>query len=324
MSAGHHPTPMEEAQDQYGSWHLFSDLFGVEASIPLLDLHPYGIPFALTRFMVVQLLAALIVGGSFIWLANRIRNGEIARGTRANLLESLLLFVRNDIVRPVLGGPAGDFMLPYVWTVFFYILTCNLLGMLPLVGSPMASLWITMSLALCSLVLMIAVPVAKIGFVNYLKTMWIPVDIPVAGVLVSLLLFVIEFLGQFIKGAVLGLRLFCNILVGHVVLATIMTFAGAVAFLPAESIPATESGMVSFFTFKGFAALFGSIIGGVLLSLLELLVAFLQAYVFALLTTLFIALPLQHHADHEAAHGHGHDHEHGHEHHGEKQHAAAH
>src|SRR5207302_6617899 len=127
-----------------------------------------GIPFAITRFMLVELIAAILVGYSFIWLANRIKNGELARGKRANMLEVLVLFVRDQIVRAVLG-PAGDFLLPYIWTVFFFILTCNLLGMLPLIGSPMASLWITMSLALCSLILFHAIPIARLGLRNYLK-----------------------------------------------------------------------------------------------------------------------------------------------------------
>jgi len=302
---------MEEAQDYYKSWHFFTNIFGTEIDPPLLNLREWGIPFTLTRFMIVELVAAIIVALSFIWLAKQIKGGEPARGKRANLLESLLMFVRDDIVRPVMGGKSGDYLLPYIWTVFFFVLTCNILGMLPLIGSPMASLYITMSLALCSLVMMFAVPIQKIGFLNYLKTMWIQVDIPVLGILVSLLLFVIEFLGQFIKGAVLGLRLFANIFVGHVVLATVIAFAGAVSFATGPPAP-----LLSFYTPVGFLVAVASVLGGVCLSLLELLVAFLQAYVFALLTALFIGLPLQHHADHEAAHakehGHGHD---GHDHH---------
>lgn len=307
MSAGHHPTPLEEAADTYGHWPIFHDLFGMELSVPLIDLHPMGIPFAITRFMVVELVAAIIVAMSFVWLARKIKDGNIARGTGANLLETLLLFVRDQVVRPVMGGPSGDFLLPYIWTVFFFVLTCNLLGMIPLVGSPMGSIWITMSLAICSLVLMHAIPIAKLGLWNYIKTMWIPIDVPVAGVLISALVFLIEFVGTFIKGIVLGLRLFANIFVGHVVLGTIIGFAGGVSFLlsaPPETLSA--------WSFTGFLVMVSAFVGGVLLSMLELFVAFLQAYVFALLTALFIGLPLAHHAEHEAAHGHHDDHEHGH------------
>lgn len=323
MSGKHVPTPMEEAQDAYGPWWtIVHDLFGYQVSIPILDLRQFGIPFTLTRFMLVELIAALIVGLSFIWLANRTRNGELARGKGANLLEVMVLFVRDNIVRSVMPGKTGDFLLPYIWTVFFFILTCNLLGMLPLIGSPMASLWITMSLALCSLVLMHAVPIARIGFWNYIKTMWIPVDLPFGlGIPISIMLFVLEFLGTFIKGAVLGIRLFANMLVGHVVLATIIAFAGAVSFfLPGSIDPSWK--VTSVFDPVGFAALAGSIIGAILISLLELLVAFLQAYVFALLTVLFIGLPLMHHAEHEKAHGHGHEHDHDHGHHDKVPHAA--
>ncbi len=301
---------MQETQDYYGQWTLFHDLFGRQLSIPLLDLHPYGIPFAITRFMVVELVAAVFIALAFIWLAKRIQGGAIARGKRANILEVFLLFIRDQVVRPVMGGPSGDFILPYIWTVFFFVLTCNLLGMIPLIGSPMASIWITTSLALCSLVLMHAVPIAKLGLWNYLKTMWIPIDIPVFGLVVGAVVFVIEFLGTFIKGLVLGLRLFANIFVGHVVLATIISFAGGVVFM-LETVPSDQ---LSFFTPLGALVVVASLVGGVLLSILELFVAFLQAYVFALLSALFIGLPLAHHAQHEAEHGH-HDHGHPHDEH---------
>jgi F-type H+-transporting ATPase subunit a len=307
---------MEEAQDSYDYWHLFtSNLFGFEVAIPLINLRPIGIPFTITRFMIVELVAAILVGWAFVWLANRIKNGELARGRGANLLEVMVIFVRDNVVRSVIPGKAGDFMLPYVWTVFFFILTCNLLGMLPLVGSPMASLWITMSLAICSMILMHAVPIAKLGLWNYIKTFWMPIDLPYGlGIPISLLVFLLEFLSTFIKGAVLGVRLFANMLVGHVVLGTIIAFAGAVSYLLPWMIK-DDWNVSSIFSVTGAFSLAGSIGGAILISLLELLVAFLQAYVFALLTALYIALPLLHHADHEKEHGH--DHEHGHEQQGE-------
>jgi F-type H+-transporting ATPase subunit a len=292
-------TPMEEAQDHAQYWHLIGDFFGWEVAVPLLDLRPIGIPFTLTRFMVVELVAAIIVAWSFIWLGQRIKNGDIARGKRANMLEAMVLFVRNEVVRPVMGGKSGDFILPYIWTAFFFILTCNLLGMIPLVGAPMASLWITMSLAICSLILIHAVPIAKLGLLNYLKTMWIPIDIPIAGPLISLMLFVIEFLSTFIKGLVLGIRLFANIFVGHVVLATIISFAGAAQILMFTSHWPLD-----------MVVTIGSVVGAILLSMLELFVAFLQAYVFAILSAMFIGLPLVHHAEHEKEHAHHDEHAH--------------
>jgi F-type H+-transporting ATPase subunit a len=294
-----HINPMHEAQDtgpkEDAFWVIFEDFFGRgTVHIPLLDLRPYGIHFTLTRFMIVEVVAAVLVALSFIWLARRVKEGGLPRGRLWNFLEMLLVFVRDDIARPILGEKDARTFLPYLWTVFFFVLTCNLIGMVPLMGSPTASIWMTGGLALCSFILFHAVPIYKIGFLNYLKTMWVPVDVPVLGFIISLLLFFIELLGTFIKAMVLAIRLFANIFAGHVVLATILVFAAS----------------ASIFTVTGVAVSVFTVLGAVALSLLELLVACLQAYIFTFLTALFVSLPLVHHAQHEAAHGHGSGHEH--------------
>jgi len=296
--AAHTPNPLHEAQDQNGFWILFENL---DIKIPLLDLRPYGIPFTLTRFMITELVAATLVACSFIWLARRVKEGGLPKGKLWNFLEMLLIFVRDDIAKPVLGDKEAKVFLPFLWTVFFFVLTCNLIGMVPTMGSPTASIWMTAGLALISFLLFHAVPIYKIGLIPYLKTMWVQVDVPVLGFLISLLLFIIEFLGTFIKATVLAIRLFANIFAGHVVLATILVFAATANILTTTGVA------ISVFT----------VLGAVALSLLELLVAGLQAYIFTFLTALFISLPLIHHAEHEAEHGHesGHDHqehEHGH------------
>jgi F-type H+-transporting ATPase subunit a len=121
--------------------------------------------------------------------------------------------------------------------------------------------------------------------------MWMPVDFPILGPIVSALIFAMELLGTVIKGVILAIRLFANIFAGHVVLATILLFAFNASFLTVGN--------------AGISVL--SVVGGAMLSLLELLVAFLQAYVFTFLTTMFIGLPLTHLQEHD----HGHDGDHG-------------
>src|SRR5260370_31919767 len=98
-----------------------------------------------------------------------------------------------------MGDAVGDLFLPYLWTVFLFILTCNLLGMMPFFGSPTASVWMTGGLALLSFLLFHAVPIKTIGFIPYVKTMWVPLDIPVVGQIITLTIFLIVLLGTFIK-----------------------------------------------------------------------------------------------------------------------------
>lgn len=306
----HVPDPLHEAQDMDQFWVIFEDFLGMgPIQIPLLDLRPYGISFTLTRFMIVEVIAAVIVAVSFIWLARRVKDGGLPRGRAWNFLETLLVFVRDDIARPVMGEKESTAFLPYLWTVFFFILTCNLIGMVPTLGSPTANIWMTGAMALCSFILFHAVSIYKIGLLNYLKTMWVPTGLPwyAGGPIISLALFLIEFLGTAIKATVLAIRLFANIFAGHVVLATILVFAATANIL----------------TFSGLAISLLTVVGAATLSLLELLVAFLQAYIFTFLTALFISIPLVHHAEHEAAHAHDHDHGHGPEHGHGHEHAPA-
>lgn len=301
------PSPMHEAQDQENRWVLFEDFFGYgEIYLPLIQFpHPlhwlngvlgrelFPRDFLITKFMILELIAAGILLWIFLPLAKKIQKGDVPKGYFQNFFESFLVFIRDDMARPVLGQKEGDRLLPYLWTVFLFILLCNLLGMIPLLGSPTASIWMTASLAFCSFFLFHSIPIARHGFVPYIKSMWMPVDFPVLGPLVSLFIFVMELLGTVIKGGVLAVRLFANIFAGHVALATLLLFAYNASF---HSV--LDSGISVM-----------SVIGASMLSLLELLVAFLQAYVFTFLTALFIGLPLSHLSDHDHGHDdHAHDH----------------
>lgn len=117
-----------------------------------------------------------------------------------------------------------------------------------------------------------------VGFTYYVKSMWPPIDVPYVGWIFSLMIFVIELMGSFIKSAVLAVRLFANMFAGHMVLATLLLF-----------IYMTGKG--------GFSAMWpvvtaGSVFGVASLSLLEIFVAFLQAYIFTFLTALFMGMQM--------------------------------
>jgi F-type H+-transporting ATPase subunit a len=231
--------------------------------------------FGITKFMVLELVAALLIIAIYVPLARRVRDGNLPRGRFHHLFESLLTFVRDEIARPNLGEHEADKFVPYLWTIFLFILFCNLLGMIPFLGSPTASIWVTGALALCTFVLFHLAPIRKMGFKHYMQALWPHIDVPYLGPVLSASIFTIELIGTGIKAFVLAVRLFANMFAGHMVLATILLFIVATAnsYLFVAVTPASVVAMVA-------------------LSLLELFVAFLQTYVFTFLTALFLGMLL--------------------------------
>ncbi len=307
--AGHVPDPMHHVVDpQDGSWEFFDRLFGgFEIHLPKFDLPAIeiagytfgGRPFQLTKYMVLELLAAGLILLIFIPLARRSRDGSLPKGSWWNSFESLLTFIRDEVARPNMGEKEADRFVPFLWTLFLFILFCNLLGMFPWMGSPTASIWVTGALAAISFVLLHAVPIIKCGPARYFGSMWLNTGLPwytVLPLVISLLIFFIELLGTFIKSFVLAVRLFANMFAGHMVLAMILIFIVQVG--------------INGFTLLWPVVTVASVAGVVALSLLELFVAFLQAYIFTFLTSLFVGMAL-HHAEEHGEHGEEHSHAHG-------------
>ncbi|HMS15346.1 MAG TPA: F0F1 ATP synthase subunit A [Planctomycetota bacterium] len=215
----------------------------------------------LTKFKVMILLAAGLIMLVAYFASKRM--SWVPQGLGRNALESIVLLIRDTMVRPTMGHH-GDKLVPFFCTVFVFIITMNYLGMIPIPiigGTATSNLMVTGAMA--SIVLFVSVASGFVlhgpkGFVQ----LFIPHGLPIA---LAPLLFVLEFIGMFIKHGVLMVRLFANMIAGHLVIG---------AFL----------GLI--FTF-GLPALPALLLALVVLTL-ELLVAFLQAYVFTLLSTLFV------------------------------------
>jgi F-type H+-transporting ATPase subunit a len=180
--------------------------------------------------------------------------------------------------------------LPYLCTIFFFILGMNLAGMLPWIGAPTGTWAVTLALAITVLLAGFVGGVKAFGvggyFLNQIPSMDLP---PVLAVILKPMIFLIELLGLIIKHAVLSVRLLANMLAGHMVLLAIMALAfGATA----ASQFVNADGSVSPIW---WVAAVCSVVGCALLSLLELFVAFLQAYVFTLLSALFIGAAIHKH-----------------------------
>lgn len=284
------PDPLHHVQDTNDKWDFFHSLMDFSVALPKVNIAGYEVQ--VTKFMILEVVAAILILLIYLPIARRARTGELPKGRWWNAFEAMLTFVRDNIVRPNFPPGEGDRFVPFFWTLFLFILFNNLLGMLPFLGSPTASIWVTGGLALCSFILIHAVPIAKVGLLTYLKSMWPAIDAPYIGPLISLLIFCMEMMGTVIKSGVLAIRLFANMFAGHMVLAYILLFIWAEHFTL----------LWPFITLT-------SVLGVVALSLLELFVAFLQAYVFVFLTALFVGMGLAHaehvaHEEHE--HGHGH------------------
>jgi F-type H+-transporting ATPase subunit a len=226
----------------------------------------------ITRLMVMELLAAVLMIVVLVPVARHIARTAFSRGWFMNAFEALLLFIRDDVARPAIGGHGADRYLPYLWTVFFFVLFNSLLGMLPGGAAATGNINVTVVLAVMTLVVVIGAGTRELGLVGYWVGLVPHMDVPSwLKPPLWILMFFIEVAGLLIRHVVLGMRLFANMFAGHVVLAIILGFI------------LLTMGQLTF-----WIVMPASIIGVVLLSFLELFVAFLHAYIFTFLSALFI------------------------------------
>jgi F-type H+-transporting ATPase subunit a len=252
--------------------------FQTHISIPQ-PFEALGLKLHVTKFMVLELVVAVLMVLIFVPMARRVRNGAMSRGRFWNMFEAMLLFVRDKMVRPAIGHKDADRFLPLIWTLFFFILFCNLLGLLPWTGSPTADFAVTSALALIAFGTVIGAGMKKYGTIGFWLGLCPPMDMPfVLKIFFVPMILIIEIFGLLIKHTILAVRLVANMYAGHIVLIVIIAFTADFA--------------ASMFWPGVMAA---SVLGGVALSMLELLVAFIQAYIFAFLTVLFIGMAVHQH-----------------------------
>ena len=86
--------------------------------------------------MLIEVVAAILIAAIFIRLSQKMRKSDVPKGRVWNLLEALLVYLRDEVARPAIGHHEADKFLPFIWTLFFFVLFCNLFGLLPWLGSP--------------------------------------------------------------------------------------------------------------------------------------------------------------------------------------------
>ncbi len=272
----------EEKMQEFNH-HLSGKVFIPQPFATLRNAYETQSGFGISRYMIIEVAVALIMFATFRWLAGKISTGEAPKGKVWNLLESFVTFIKTDVVEKGIEPHESKKFMPLFWTIFFFILGCNLMGMLPWVGSPTASLAVTAVLAFVIFVVGTYLGVQEFGVVGYLKNLCPDLGLPLyMAVVIVPMVWIIEFASLFIKHVILAVRLLLNMAAGHLVLLGIMglAFSAQAASMSAGSWTALSV---------------VAILGTTILSFLELFVAFLQAYVFTLLASLFIGSATHHH-----------------------------
>jgi F-type H+-transporting ATPase subunit a len=236
------------------------------------DIHVLGMTINMSpsKHVVMMWLVALLLLVIFIFLA---RPKLIPRGLY-NMFEAVIVFIREEIVRPNFGH-LTDKYINYFLTLFFFILFMNLLGLIPYGASATGNVAVTATLAIFTFIVTQITAIRSQGAIGFIKHL-------TGGVpwYLWLIMIPIEIIGLFTKPFALCIRLFANMTAGHVV---ILSLIGLIFVLNTIWVAPV------------------SVLFALAMFMLEIFVAFLQAYVFTLLSALFIGLSLKH--EHGEGHG---------------------
>jgi len=218
-----------------------------------------GFDLSITNGVVSMWLAVLLVTVFFLIVSRRLKP---VPGKLQNLAEVLVLFIRDEI-----GGQLGatvNSWLPFLAAIFTFILTCNLIGLVPGIASATANINTTAALALIVFFVVQIVGVREHGLLPYLKS-FIPAGVPLP---IAVLMVPIELISTLAKPFSLAMRLFANMFAGH-----------AVMFLIVSMI----------FLFRNWLVVPLPVVGDTVFLAFELFIAFIQAFVFTYLSALYIA-----------------------------------
>jgi len=276
--------------------------------IPALNIYNGIYAFYITNHLMMTAVVGVLLLLTFWFVARRIRvRGEgleayQTKGRFAQLFETMCSFIRDEVTRPNLGD-LTDKYIPYIWTIFFFILFSNVLGLIPIGyilqaitydvqfshwgGTATGNLALNGILAIGSFVAILFVGIREVGAKNFFAHFnpigW---DNPKM-LVIGLPLYALEWMGLFIKCIVLAMRLFGTMMAGHLVIAAFVLLIFSAA---------------KFSMSLGYGVEIAVVLGGIVLTLLELFICFLQAFIFTFLTVLFISTAVAHHGDHHDSH----------------------
>jgi len=272
-AAGEHAAGEHAAGD-----HAHETEYVASFDFPLLpaamdmDAGRDGSQLVLTNLQIFQIASILLIFVCFSGVPTYLRTGNGDATTR--LFAGFALWVRDEVVQPIMGKEMGAKWTPYFLAVFFFIAFMNLGGLIPHSATPTASIFVTMAMATLTLVLMLAGGMIAQGPLAFWKNL-----VPHVPLFIWPLMFVVEVIGLVIKPVALMLRLFATMTGGHLV---VLSFMGMLFFFAAQFGNAAGYG-VGFFLSVPF---------GVFIMIIEAFVALLQAYIFTQLSVIFINMAL--------------------------------
>jgi F-type H+-transporting ATPase subunit a len=257
---------------EYPCYHTLQE-WACEANLPTWKL-PLGggreLDISPTKHVVFMWIAGglallLLLGVSASHKRHSHESGR-PKGFAAGM-ESVILYLRNEIYMPVLGGHGAGKYVPFCLTLFFFILFCNLLGLLPWGSTPTGNVAVTLTLAIITFFVVEIAGIKALG-AGYIGTIiyW-PHDMPfIMKALMTPIMTPVEIVGKITKPFALTIRLFANMIAGHVIILALI-------------------GLIFMF---GFKVAIAPLAMALFIMLLEILVAFIQAFIFSLLAAVFI------------------------------------
>jgi F-type H+-transporting ATPase subunit a len=241
--------------------------FGPLGKLYLPKIELFGIDLSITKDIFFLWVAAVILVILLFFISRGYKKSLIPKGI-TNLFEIMIIFVRDEVVRPAIGKGYEAFM-PYMLSLFFFILFVNMFGLIPTPNLvvPTGNIGVTASLALISFIAIQIGGIRNLGFFHYLKSL-VPKGMPGWIIIIMIPL---EVLGLFTKPFALCIRLFANMIAGHIV---IFSLLGLIFIMRSIYVSPVAVGFTLF------------------IELLEILIAFIQAYIFTMLTALFIGMAM--------------------------------
>lgn len=270
---------MAEVSDAH---HFVIPLVGREIALPQwppLHIGPLTLDLSPTKHVVWLLIAATVCAAVMIWTARKThsKGAETAPRGLANAIEAFVIYLRDEVAMRNIGK-GGERYVPFVLTLFFFILFMNLFGLVPFGSSATGNLAVTAALAVLSMIAIEVGGLIHLGPRAYLKTIvYVPEGLPWFGQIpMALIMTPVEAVAKLARIIALAIRLFANMTAGHLV---ILSLVGLV-FAAGSALGPKLGALVSV----------APLIMVVAIMLLEIFIALLQAYIFAMLTSVFIGL----------------------------------
>jgi len=255
----------------------------IEISLDRLKIPPVNIagleidlsPTKHVFFLVLTSILTILTIGLAARNAGRVDASREAPRGILNFFETFYVYLRDDVALANIGH-GGEKYVPYVVTLFFFVLYANLLGLIPFGSSATGNISVTGALAIVSLIVVEVAGFKALGPKGYMGTIFfIPKGIPaVMRVVMLIIMTPVELIGKLAKPFALAVRLFANMTAGHFVLLSLLGL-----IIVYGGVSAT-----------GLVAVSGSLALGLFVMFLEIFVSLLQAYIFTTLTAVFIGL----------------------------------